>query len=271
MTASSQSFVRDGAALHIDDSGGSGLPVIFQHGLSGDAQQTEEVFPGDRRFRRITLECRGHGASEPGDSAQFSIATFAGDVAALIDARELAPLVVGGISMGASIALRLAVRRKDIVRGLILARPAWATEAAPKNMTAAAEVGRLIATLPAQEARKKFLASDTAQAFADRAPDNLATLEGWFARKPLAITAALLQRISADGPGVSEDELRAIRVPTLMIAHGRDIFHPLTLAESLASLIPGSRLVTITAKADDRARYVSDFRAALSAFLKDFL
>jgi pimeloyl-ACP methyl ester carboxylesterase len=271
MTAIGQPFVRDGTALHVDDGGGSGLPVIFQHGLSGDARQTEEVFPGDRRFRRITLECRGHGSSAPGDSTHFSIATFADDVAALIDTWELAPLVVGGISMGASIALRLAVRRKDIVRGLVLARPAWATEAAPKNMTAAAEVGRLIATLPVQEARERFLASDTAREFADAAPDNLATLEGWFAREPLAMTAALLQRISADGPGISENELRAIRVPALIIAHGRDIFHPLTLAESLASRIPGSRLVTITAKAEDRARYVSDFRAALSAFLKDFL
>jgi pimeloyl-ACP methyl ester carboxylesterase len=271
MTPISQNFVRGGAVLHVADSGGSGLPVVFQHGLCGDAQQTEEVFPGDPRFRRITLECRGHGASEPGNIMAFSIATFAEDIAALIEAQGLAPLVVGGISMGAAIALRLAVRRKDIVRGLILARPAWGTEAAPDNMTPAAEVGQLIATLPVEAARERFLASDTARQLADIAPDNLSTLEGFFARAPLAITAALLQRISADGPGVSDDEVRAIRVPTLILAHGRDTLHPLGLAESLASLIPENRLVTITAKADDRARYVSDFRAALSAFLKNFL
>jgi pimeloyl-ACP methyl ester carboxylesterase len=271
MTEMGQSFVRDGLALHADDGGGSGLPVIFQHGLCGDAQQTKEVFPGDPRLRCITLECRGHGASEAGASTAFSIATFAEDVAALIEEQGLAPLVIGGISMGAAITLRLSVRRPDLVRGLVLARPAWATHPAPHNMTPAAEVGRLISTLPAQVARERFLASDTARQLAEAAPDNLATLEGFFARHPLATTASLLQAISADGPGVSDDEVRAIRVPALIIAHGRDALHPLALAESLAALIPHSRLVTITAKADDRARYVADFRAALTAFLRGFL
>ena len=271
MTATGHSFVRGGAALHVDDAGGTGFPVMFQHGLCGDAQQTAEVFPDDRRFRRITLECPGHGGSEAGDTTAFSIARFADDVAALIDAERLAPLVIGGISMGAAIALRLAARRKDVVRGLILARPAWGTEAAPGNMAPAAEAGRLIATLPVQAAREKFLASDTARYLAEAAPDNLATLEGFFARNPLAVTAGLLQAISGDGPGVSDDEVCAIRVPTMIVAHGRDVLHPLALAESLASLIPNSRLVTITAKADDRARYVSDFRDALDTFLTSFL
>jgi pimeloyl-ACP methyl ester carboxylesterase len=271
MTATGQGFLRGGVALHVDDAGGAGLPVIFQHGLCGDAQQTEEVFPDDPRFRRITLECRGHGASEAGATTAFSIATFADDVAALIETQGPTPLVVGGISMGAAIALRLAVRRKDIVRGLIVARPAWRTQAAPDNMTPAAEVGRLIATLPVQAAKERFLASDTARQLADAAPDNPATLEGFFARDPHATTAALLQAISADGPGVSDAEVRAIRVPTMIIAHGRDALHPLALAKSIASLITNSRLVTITAKADDRARYVSDFRSALSTFLTNFL
>jgi pimeloyl-ACP methyl ester carboxylesterase len=86
MTATGQSFVRGGVALHVDDAGGAGFPVLFQHGLCGDAQQTAEVFPDDPRFRRITLECRGHGESEAGDTTALSIATFADDVAGLIDA-----------------------------------------------------------------------------------------------------------------------------------------------------------------------------------------
>src|ERR1700751_4290723 len=88
--------------------GGAGLPVIFQHGLCGDARQTIEAFPQDPRFRRITIEARGHGGSEAGDHTLFSVRTFASDVAAFIDAYRLAPIVVGGISMGAAIALHLA-------------------------------------------------------------------------------------------------------------------------------------------------------------------
>jgi len=77
------------------------------------------------------------------------------------------------------------------------------------------------------------------------APANLASFDGFFSRMPQAITAALLQAIAADGPGVAEDEVRAIKVPTLVIGHGRDEVHPLAYAEALAALIrepasPGS-------------------------------
>jgi len=263
-------FVRDGVALNVADSGGSGLPVILQHGLCGDAAQTTEVFPEDPRFRRVTLECRGHGASEAGDAAGFSIATFASDLATLIESRGLAPLVVGGVSMGAAIALRLAVRRPELVRGLVLARPAWVANAAPDNMKPNAEVGRLLGAYPADEARRLFLAGETARRLAADAPDNLVSLSGFFSRAPVAVTSALLRAIAADGPGVTEAEARGIAAPTLIIGTKKDFVHPLAHAETLASLIRDSRLVEVTPKSQDRARYVRDFRTALAGFLGEF-
>jgi pimeloyl-ACP methyl ester carboxylesterase len=264
-------FVRQGVKLNVDDAGGEGLPVVFQHGLCGDAGQTREAFPDDPRFRRVTLECRGHGASEAGDLARLSIATFADDLAAWIEATGNAPLVVGGISMGSAIALRLAVTRPDLVRGLILARPAWVTSAAPANMAPNAEVGGLIDALPVEEARAAFLDGATARELAEIAPDNLATMQGLFNRQPLAVTAALLRRIAADGPGVSEAEVRAMAVPTLVVGTARDAIHPFAYAEALASLIPHGRLVEITPKGKSKLRYIADFRATLTDFLKGFL
>jgi pimeloyl-ACP methyl ester carboxylesterase len=65
MTAISPKFSQTGGpVLNVDDAGGEGLPVIFQHGLCGDARQTIEAFPRDPHFRRITIESRGHGGSE---------------------------------------------------------------------------------------------------------------------------------------------------------------------------------------------------------------
>lgn len=269
MTAFANGLVRDGVALRIADGGGTGMPVVFQHGLCGDARQTEEAFPDEARLRRLTLECRGHGGSQPGDPAAFSIATFADDVAALIETVG-APAVIGGISMGAAIALRLAVRRPELVRGLVLARPAWTTAAAPANMAPNAEVGRLLSALPPLEARNAFAGTRTALRLQAEAPDNLASLLGFFHREPIAVTAALLTAIAADGPGVSEEEVRAIRVPTLVVGHDRDAIHPLAHARALAAAIPGARLAEITPKATDKARYVADFRHALSSFLSEF-
>lgn len=248
---------------------GEGPDFVFQHGLCGDAAQPAEVFPADAPFRRVTLECRGHGRSEAGDSAEFSIATFANDVAAMIEERGSAPVVLGGISMGAAIALRLAVKQPQLVRGLVLARSAWVTAAAPPNMRAYAEVGELLSRFPPDEARARFDRSETAAWLEREGPDNFGSLRSFFTREPLATTSALLTQIAADGPGVTPSEVEALRLPVLVIGQARDPLHPLDYAERLDAMIPGARFVKVTAKAENRERYVNDFRAALASFLSE--
>jgi pimeloyl-ACP methyl ester carboxylesterase len=259
-------FVRDGLRLAVYDRG-NGAPVLFQHGLCGDAAQPADVFPYELSARGLTLECRGHGRSEAGDPARLSIATFADDIAAWLESLGVAPLVVGGISMGAAIALRLAVTRPDLVKGLVLARPAWFVEAAPGNMAANAVVGDLLARFPPQEARQRFETLALRRDLETRAPDNLASLRGFFTREPVAVTAALLTRLSADGPGVTREEVAAIKVPTLVIGHGLDIVHPIGHAEALAGTIPGARLARITPKAASKELYRQNFNAALTRFI----
>jgi pimeloyl-ACP methyl ester carboxylesterase len=258
---------NDGTVLHVDEAG-VGPSVIFQHGLCGDAGQTREAFPMNVGRRRITIEARGHGGSQAGPLERLSIATFADDVASYIEQNLSAPVVVGGISMGAAISLRLAVKRPDLVRALVIARPAWVVDAGPVNMKPNAEVGRLLKEMPADRAREAFLAGDTGRMLAELAPDNLASLTGFFSRSPLEITSALLSAIAADGPGVTDDEVSKVRVPTLVIGHTRDFIHPLEFAASIAAKIPGARFVEITPKAESRERYVSDFHNAISDFLK---
>lgn len=261
-------FGRDGLTLAVYDSGGDGMPVIFQHGLCGDARQTAEAFPDDPAFRLITLECRGHGASDAGTS--LSIATFAEDVEALIAHLGLPPVVLGGISMGAAIASRIAVRTPGLVRGLVLARPAWVAAAAPDNLRPNAEVGSLLARLPPDAARAAFVAGDSYAMLSSEAPDNLASLLGFFERQPIAATAALLTAISGDGPGIAESDLERLSIPALILATGQDHIHPVAHAEHLARLVPGSILKTITPKGIDKQAYLADFHAAFGAFLREF-
>ncbi|MEQ1944809.1 alpha/beta hydrolase [Mesorhizobium sp. VNQ89] len=258
---------REGLALAAYDSGGDGLLVVFQHGLCGDIGQVAEAFPDKRYLRLIGLECRGHGASQAGHDV--SIALFADDVVALIETIG-APVVLGGISMGAAISSRIAVKRPDLVHGLVLARPAWVAQAGPENMRPNAEVGALLEKLSPDMARAAFEASETHEMLAREAPDNLESLMGFFDREPTDVTAQLLMRISADGPGISEEDLTALAVPTMVLATARDVIHPMAHAERLAALIQGAKLVEITPKGIDKSAYTSEFHAALSAFLKGF-
>jgi pimeloyl-ACP methyl ester carboxylesterase len=259
-------LVCDGATLSGVDVG-EGPAVLFQHGLGGDERQVAEAFPDGAGFRRLTLECRGHGNSQSGPLDRFSIAAFADDALAFLDQRGVTSFVAGGISMGAAIALRLAVEAPDRVLALVLARPAWLAGPAPENLRFYMEVGRLFDGETREAGRSAFLASDAGRLLAAEAPDNLASLLGFFAPDRPAWTGALLEAIAGDGPGVTETEIRAINVPTLVIGHGRDLAHPLAYAQTLAAMIPDARLAEITPKATDKAAYLREFRAALAEFL----
>ena len=257
---------RGGLLLRYEDVG-EGPAVLFQHGLGGDLAQVAEVFPAAPPVRRLTLECRAQGGSQAGPPAAFAIATFADDVAFLADRLGIGRAVVGGISMGAAIALRLAVIRPDRVGALVLGRPAWLFAPAPDNMRPIAHVAELLRTQDPASARAAFERSETARRLARDAPDNLVSLRGFFERSDPATMAALLGAIAADGPGVSEADVRAIAVPTLVIGTADDAIHPLAFAERIAATIPNAKLAEVTSKSKDRARYVAEFRDALATFL----
>jgi pimeloyl-ACP methyl ester carboxylesterase len=199
----------------------------------------------------------------------FSIAAFADDVAAAIAATSRQPVIAGGISMGAAIAMRLACTRPELVKALVIARPAWTFAPAPANMTPNLEVGRILARPPQAGEVEDFLASPTARRLAAEAPDNLASLTGFFRRMPRAVTAELLTRISLDGPGMTEAQLAALDLPTLVIGHEEDVVHPMAHAHALASVIPGARLVEIPPKTRGLAAYQDAFRLALARFIKE--
>jgi pimeloyl-ACP methyl ester carboxylesterase len=261
------SVVRDGIALRYFDVG-DGLPVLFQHGLGGDEPQVAEVFPAPCQCRRLTLECRGHGGSEVGPTESLSIKTFAEDVIGLADHLGLDTFVVGGISMGAAIALRIVVHRPERVRGLILVRPAWTFGNAPANMQPFAEVAHCLRTDGPIEGSKRFAASAIGKRLQQVAPDNFSSMMSLFAMEcNPADVATLLENISKDGPGVTAEQASRIKIPTLVIGNRMDAIHPVAYAALLASTIPGAEFQEVTPKAFDRPAYAAQVRVAIERFL----
>ncbi|MFD2052143.1 alpha/beta fold hydrolase [Mesorhizobium calcicola] len=268
MGAAPTIMLRDDAALRVFDMG-QGLPVVFQHGLGGDAAQVAQNFPDSPLCRRLTVECRAQGGSGAGSRRPFSIVMFAEDVLAATDAAGLDRFVAGGVSMGAAIALRLASLHPDRVLGLVLVRPAWTFDAAPQNMRPYAEVAELIRELPLDKARAAFAASVTAARFRKEAPDNLASLLGFFERDNAAVFAAVMQEIANDGPGITRATAAGLTIPTLVIGSGVDLVHPLAAARELADAIPNAAFAEVTPKATDKDRHFAEVRAAIAGFLAD--
>ncbi len=101
--------------------------VVFIHGFQNDHGAWDAFIAGLRpEGRRFTsLDLPGCGASEPPPTWQRStIAELALDVAALFSALTIADPVVIGHSLGAAIALQLALDEPGLASGLVLFAPA---------------------------------------------------------------------------------------------------------------------------------------------------
>jgi non-heme chloroperoxidase len=90
----------DGTQLYFKD-WGKGQPVVFSHGwpLSADAWEDQMVFLGERGYRCIAHDRRGHGrSSQPWAGNEMD--TYADDLAALVNALDLRDAVHVGHSTG---------------------------------------------------------------------------------------------------------------------------------------------------------------------------
>ncbi len=259
-------LIRGDASLSVFD-GGQGLPVVFQHGLGGDEAQVAQTFPPADNVRRITVECRGHGASSLGTARPFSLQMFAEDVLAVATERGFDRFVVGGISMGAALALNLAHHHSERIAALILVRPAWTFAAGPDNLEPIRAVARLLRSHAIDEARALFTGSEIGERIKANAPDNFASLLGYFERPNAVAFADVLADIAADGPDVSQAAAAALAVPTLIIGNQQDAIHPLSHAGVLADTIPGASLVEVTPKAADKLRHFAEIQDAVIRFL----
>ncbi|WP_312738129.1 alpha/beta hydrolase [Stenotrophomonas sp.] len=87
--------------LHIEDTGGTGRPVILIHGwpLSAEAWKAQVPILRDAGYRVISYDRRGFGRSEkPAEGYDYD--ALAADLAALIEERDLKDVSLVGFSMG---------------------------------------------------------------------------------------------------------------------------------------------------------------------------
>ena len=99
------------------------VPLVLVHGSWGSHHNWDLVVPGlAESFRVLAYDRRGHGESES-PSGQGSVHEDVADLAALIESLGPAPAYVAGNSFGASITLRLAGERPELLRGVIAHEP----------------------------------------------------------------------------------------------------------------------------------------------------
>lgn len=223
------------------DVDGGGAPIVLLPSGAHDHRDYDELralLPA--RFRTIALDWPGHGSTPPGHGAASAM-HFA-DIAEEFVA-TLAPTgaVVVGNSVGGFAAARLAIRRPELVRGLVIVDGGGFGGRPPHVRAFCALMARprfLRAIYPAFAARYMRARTDADR----RARDTgVATTRG----APGLRTVAELWRSFA----APEHDLRAraatIAAPTLLIWGRRDPVIPVRIGRRAERAIPGARLVIL--------------------------
>ena len=222
------------------DAEGSGPPLLLISGFGVDKTSWRRQIDALRgTFTAVSYDPRGVGASRPMPTDSLTIAAMAEE--ALDAAGERAPFTVVGASMGAAIAIEVALARPSAVAALVLITPPIAQDArldavlrASLEFETPQAEGRIRAMLPWFLSRR-FLAETPKREAAAQA------LRAMAARTPLP---TLRRHANAFGAwlGTRTADLRRISVPTLVIAGSEDVLVPGFHAEQVAASIPGARL-----------------------------
>jgi 3-oxoadipate enol-lactonase len=258
----------DGTSLYYEDTGpgSTGQTIAFSHGLLWTTELfAPQVAALRGRYRCISWDHRGQGKSGVDHRDHISIELVWQDAVRLLERIALEPVHFCGLSMGGFVAMRMAARRPDLLRSLILLETSADPEPVEnigryrrltrvtrmfgprivKNQIAAIMLGK---TLLADRSRRAELAT-----FVDimsRRRDVWRAVNG-----------------VVDRAGVHQ-ELARITTPTLVVVGEEDIATPRPKAERIAAAVAGAKLVTIP-----RAGHSSPVEepALVTAAIEDFL
>lgn len=254
----------NGTQLYYEERG-SGQPMLFIHGMCGDASvwadQMERLSPG---FRCVAYDRRGHSRSPLGQITQRSVELHADDAAQLIIERGIAPCILVGSSGGARIAVDVVRRYPRLIAGAVFSEPpimalapeggqAFVQVVKPAIDAAVARGGPRAAVDAFFEIACPGLWRDLPEARRDHPyRDNVAELFGDLAMPSYQITRADLAQFARPclviRGGLSDPGLRAI-------------------AGVVAESIPGARLIELPDSG--HVTYVerpAEFAAAVRAF-----
>ena len=209
-----------------------GPPLVLLHGLGGSRSNWAFLAPELARDRRVlVVDLPGHGRSSALPAAP-GLGPYADRVAKLLEDEGFAPADVVGHSFGGLVGIRLAVRRPELVRSLVLAAAAGITSSTLRAERVLALVGWI------QPGRR---ISPYWRVVARSAALRLAVFGHWFAADPAALsddaveallvdvnlhsdTQSALRALAGDDP---RGDLHLVRCPALMLWGAKDNQLPL--------------------------------------------
>jgi pimeloyl-ACP methyl ester carboxylesterase len=258
----------NGTTLYVEDTGpgSTGETIAFSHGLLWSAEMFAPQIAALRgRYRCVAWDHRGQGRSAADRRHCIGIELVWADAVALLETLATGPVHFVGLSMGGFVGIRMAARRPDLVKSLVVIESSAMPEAEENvrryRMLSAAS--RMIGVRPLIGRVAPIMLGNTILGDPARKADVERFSAIMTRRRDIwrAVNGVI------DRAGV-EGELAQIRARTLVMVGDEDVATPRTKSEALVVGVHGARLVTIP-----RAGHSSTVEepAAVTAALESFL
>lgn len=239
-------YLYRGLSLEYEDTG-SGIPLVFLHGMGGSVEQIRNTYEPIDGIRLIVLNQEGHGRSEA-DWEHYDFNHLADDVAALMDYLSIEKAYFAGISMGAAVCLNFVLRYPGRVKALLLIRNAWTDQPMSENVRRAyADMGNCL-----REGGLKAFQQTEGWKIVNRDSDYTrhaftCTFADESCKKFWQKYLILPEKV----PIPSAEALEDITVPVKILANRNDLCHPFKYGEYFRKRINRAMLVEIPDKDTD--------------------
>jgi pimeloyl-ACP methyl ester carboxylesterase len=243
-------FEYEGHRISYDSYGEGERVLVLVHGLLMNRRMFEPLAAAlaRRGNRVICVDLLGHGRSDrPEDLRLYSMPLFARQVEALLDHLEQPSAIVGGTSLGANVALELAVSSPERVRGLFVEMPVL-DNALPAVAGAFTPV-----LLGLRIARPLFELTSRVTSLVPRTNYLVDIGLDWVRQRP-GPSGAVLEGLLLGETAPHRRQRQQIAQPALIVGHTRDPVHPFSDSGMLAEELPNGHLVEATSILEWRLR-----------------
>jgi len=268
---------EDDLKLYYEESG-SGATVLFVHEFAGDHRSWEpQVRYFARRYRCVTYAARGYSPSEvPSDPERYSQARAVADAIAVLDHLSVERAHVVGLSMGGFCTLHLGLRHPERALSLVVAGCGYGAQ--PERLESfraeAEATARAFETEGPEQVAERYAVGPSRVQFQSKDPRGWEEVMRQLAGHSAQGSALTMRGVQARRPSLYAltDELRAMSVPTLIVAGDEDE-GSLDPSLMLKRTLPASGLLVLprtghTCNLEEPALFnsaVADFLAAVES------
>jgi pimeloyl-ACP methyl ester carboxylesterase len=242
-------FAEIGAIRLYYEEHGAGEPLVLSHEFAGSVKSWEPQLELSRSYRLVLYNSRGYPPSTvPADPAEYSQDHSVEDLRRLLDTLRIPRAIVGGFSMGGSIALNFALRYPDRVDALILAGTGTGSADKGQFTLDFAPIADRLEREGARAVADDYLEGPTRIQPLRKSPARWQKLRDEFAELSGHGLAKTLRGVQLRRPTMYELEggLKTLRVPTLVLVGNEDA-PALDASRFLAARIPDAILHVLPA------------------------